>query len=155
MTVHFCIYDTDATDPTDPTTASDYTYFYQDPTHGEYDPEHGWEGRGSHIPTLSGVFHQDFGIDIKDCQILIRDEDAFTQAIKDAIQAKYQEKGAEWYFTDGVNVFKVVFSRQPRGFHAWRNMLMWGLGLQKSQPPPDRQVRYSYEILLHVLEMIA
>lgn len=149
--VHFAIY---STDNTDPDLASDCTWFYQDPTHGEYDPEHGWEGRGSHLPTLSGVFHQDFGVDVKDCKILIRDDNALTQPIKDALQAKYQAKGKQWHFTDGVNVFLVIFSRSPRGFRAWCNMRMWGLGLQVSQPPPDRYVRYSYEILLHIVEVV-
>jgi len=138
----------------DQTFTTDVTVFTQDPVHGDYDPEYDWPGRGSHLQTLGDVVHQDFGVNAADRKIMIRDDDALTQAVKDALQAKYETAGAEWYFTDGVKVFRVRFSRNPRGFRAWRNMRLWGLGLQISQPPPADYVWYSYEMILWVIEEV-
>jgi hypothetical protein len=126
----------------------------QDPTHGEYDPAYEWEARGSHLRTLGGMVHQDFGVNEADRVIMLRDEDALTQATYEALKTKYEAVDTDWYFTDGVQTFKVRFSRSPRGFRAWRNMRLWGLGLQLSQPPPSSYIWYSYEIILRVIEEV-
>jgi hypothetical protein len=155
MPVHFAIYSTDGSDPTDPTTASDYTYFYGNPRHGEYDPDYDWDGRGSHIQTLGSVVHQDFGVNDKDRKIRIRDDDAIPESIRDELQLKYEEEDTEWHFTDGLRVFRIVFSRRPRGFHAWLNMAKFDEGLQRGLSDPDEYCWYSYEMLLHVIQVVA
>jgi hypothetical protein len=130
------------------------TEFYQDPVGGEYDPEYEWEGRGSVLPCLSGVQIQDFGVDMQDRKILIRDNDAMKQSHVDALDAKWPAKDGQWYFTDGIYVFKVQFQRSPRGWRKWLNTKLYFKGLQISQPPPERYVWYSYEIILLVRECI-
>jgi hypothetical protein len=159
MSVHFCIYSTDAADHRDPTTASDYTYFYANPKYGVYDDYYQQTGRGSHIEVLEGMVHQDFGMDEEDRKIYIRDGDtypAIPRTIKKALQAKYEEKDAEWYFTpdNGLTVYLVVFSRNPAGFKTQKNMLLYNEGLQADQPKSDKYNWYSYEILLHVKEVV-
>ena len=136
--------------------AIDVTEFYQDPLGGEYDPEYEWEGRGSVLPCLSGVQVQDMGVDMQDRKILIRDTDALKQAHVDALEAKYQVRDTMWYFTDGLNVFKVQFTRHPRGFRKWRNVKSFIRWLHMS-PRPDAGsiVWWSYEIVLLVREVIS
>lgn len=158
MAVHFCIYSTDG-NPGDPTSASDYTYLYENPKYGQYDDDYERQGRGAHIPVLSGVVHQDFGVDEEDRKIYIRDGDqypAIPRSIMKELQAKYEEKDAEWYFTpdNGNTVYLVVFSRNPRGFRAQRNMALYNEGLQRGLGKSDNYNWYSYEILLHVKEVV-
>lgn len=159
MAVHFCIYSTDAVDPTDPTTASDYTYFYKNPKYGDYDDDYERQGRGSHIKVLDGVYHQDFGVHEEDRKIFIRDGDNFPaipKSIRDALQTKYKAIDTEWYFTpdNGMTVFLVIFSRKPRGFRTHKNMALYNEGLQAGTPNSDVYNWYSYEILLLVKEVI-
>lgn len=153
MPAKFAIYSKDATDPSDPTTASDYTYLDQDPA--EYDPEFApMADRGMKIQTLGGAVRQDFGVNVKDRQIVFRDDDGLSQTTKDALQTKYETKDTLWYFTDGHKVWDVQFSRSPQGFRAWRNQLLWRRGIQISQPPPADYVVYSYEIILDIVQVV-
>ncbi|MBN1253995.1 MAG: hypothetical protein JXA50_01810 [Deltaproteobacteria bacterium] len=137
----------------DPSFTADVTEFYQDPhVFGEYNPYYQWGRRGSIAPCLSGVQIQDMGFDMQDRKIIIRDPSkALKQTHVDALWAKCQQKNAEWYFTDGVHVFKVRFWY----FDAPPFQSLYGKGLQESQPPPDRYVWYSYEMILLVREVIS
>lgn len=154
----FAIYSTDALDPIDPTTATDFTYFDQDPMPpgaGEYDSMYEWAARGSHIPTLGGRVDQDYGLNEKDRKILIRDTDALSDATVRALEKKFAARDTDWLFTDGMDVFRVRFSRVPLGLKCWKNIHLWQVGRSISNPPPPQYVRYSYEILLHVLDALA
>ncbi len=131
--------------------AIDVTEFYQDPVGGIYNSRYEWERRGSILPCLSGVQVQDFGFDMQDRKIFISDQYALKQSHVDALWAKCSQRNAEWYFTDGVHVFKVVFWKffyEPKGS-------LWFKGLQLAQPPADRYTWYSYEITLLVREVIS
>jgi hypothetical protein len=88
---------------------------------------------------------------MQDRKIIIRDTDALKQSHVNALQAKYATVDTDWYFTDGVNVFKVRFW----DFRYWLNVKFWLQGLQISQPPPSKWVWYSYEITLLVREIIS
>lgn len=137
----------------DPGFTENVTEFYQDPfVYGEYNPYYQWERRGSVLSCLYQVQVQDFGFDMQDRKILIRDPSkALKQTHVDALWAKCQQKDAEWYFTDGVHVFKVRFWF----FDALPFQTLYGKGLQIDQPPPDRYVWYYYEIVLLVREVIS
>jgi hypothetical protein len=128
------------------------TEFYQDPLGGEYDDRYEWKKRGSINVCLSGVQVQDYGFDMQDRKILIRDTDAFKQAHVDALWAKYAAKNAEWYFTDGVNIFRVLFW----DFRVWRNVKSFVRWLHMS-PRPDAGsiVWWSYEIILLVRGVVS
>jgi len=129
------------------------TEFYQDPVNGEYNPRYQWPRRGSILPCLSGVQIQDMGLDMQDRKILIRDNYALKQSHVDALQAKYEQKGAEWYFTDGVYTFRVVIW----DFQPTLNTRAWFKGLSLAEdgdPPADRYIWYNYEMTLLVRGVI-
>lgn len=132
----------------------DVTEFYQDPLGGEYNPRYEWKKRGSILSCLSGVQAQDFGLDMQDRKILIRDTDAMHQSHVDALQAKYEAKGVDWYFTDGAHVFKVRFwDFQPVQNVKW---LVKGLHrVDPGDPIPADCDWWSYEIILLVREVVA
>lgn len=127
MPSKFRIYTTEI-DPTltpdvaDPLPATNIK-FDQDPIHTTYSPVVSGQDRGSVIRTLSGVIIQDFGVVVKDERISFSDVNAITQAIVTALQTAYETIDGTWYFTDGYNCWEVQFSRVPRGFKAWRNLL--------------------------------
>ena len=129
----------------------DVTEFYQDPVGGQYDSRYEWERRGSIHMCLSGVIVQDFGYDMQDRKILISDEYAMRQAQVDALWAKCVQRNREWYFTDGVHVFKVVFWRFTYDPHG----SFWFQGLQHNQPPDNKWIWYSYEMTLLVREVVS
>lgn len=148
---HFAIFSTDTITPY---LAVDATYLDQDPIYGEYDPQYEWVGRGSTTPTLGGVAIQDFGSIQADRKIYIKESTfALSKASRDALEIKYAAQ-QEWNFTDGEEVFRVRFSRSPRGFKSWKNMVMWWDGMRVSSPPPASFVVYNYEILLLVVSKL-
>ncbi len=151
MAFAFSIY---STDNSDPGIALDSTSWGPDPNSAEYDPEFEWAGRGSHTPTLGGVAHQDYGFNIADRKIRIKGTD-MSQTLRDAIDAKNKQTDVQWNFTDGNGkVYRVRFSRVPRGFVAIKNEILYAKGLFKSNPPDAAYTRFTYEIILLVTSQI-
>jgi len=105
------------------TSPSTNIVFDQDPHYGTYTPATSGIDRGSVIKTLGGVIIQDFGVKVVDEIITFTDTDALTQSIVDALKTAYEVIDGEWYFTDGYECWRVQFSRNPRGFDSWRNLL--------------------------------
>jgi len=97
--------------------------FDQDPHYGTYDQASAQSDRGSVIKTFGGVVIQDLGVVTADEIISFSDTDAILQATVTALQTAYAVVDGEWYFTDGYNCWKVKFSRNPRGFDAYRNLV--------------------------------
>lgn len=97
--------------------------FDQDPHHGTYTQASAQDDRGSVIKTFGGVIVQDLGVVIGDEVISFSEADALTQSTVTALQTAYLVVDGEWYFTDGYGCWKVKFSRKPRGFDSWRNLL--------------------------------
>ena len=97
--------------------------FDQDPYYGTYTPAKSESDRGSVIKTLGGVVIQDFGVNVVDEVITFSDVEALSQSIVDALKAAYIIVDGEWYFTDGYSCWLVKFSRNPRGFDSWRNLI--------------------------------
>lgn len=148
-------------DNVNPDLAADLTRWGPDPIAGEYDPEFEWEGRGSHTITLGGPpgsvkgrKHQDSGLFIQDRRIMISGSD-FTVGLRDEIQTKYEAVDTDFNFTDGLGeVFRVRFSRRPRGFSPLLNTPLYATGLLTGFPPPEKYRRYSYEIMLWVKDQL-
>ena len=97
--------------------------FDQDPHHGIYEQATSSEDRGSILKTLGGAVIQDFGVFVVDEIIAFSDMDALTQSTITELIAAYVTVDEQWYFTDGYNCWKVQFSRKPRGFDSWRNLI--------------------------------
>ncbi len=148
--MRFAIY---STDNIDPALASDATFFDLDAEAGSYDPRFEWQPRGSHTPTLGGRIDQDYGFNIKDRKIKITGEDMLEE-VRVPLEIKHQKKDSEWNFTDGLEVFRVRFSRQPRGFVTSLKTDIYSQGQKISDPPPLAYVRYNYEILLLVTSQL-
>ena len=158
----FAIY---STDNIDPAAAADATFFDLDPEAGGYDPRFDWEARGAHVATLGGRVDHDYGFNVKDRKIQLKGENMI-EAVRRPLDIKHQKKDSEWNFTDGLEVFRVRFSRKPRGFFATLNVQLYaqGVGLSDAppslqsggfgDPPPPAYVRYSYEILLLVVNQL-
>jgi len=141
-------------DNLDPDLATGLTRWGPDPIDGEYDPTFEWQGRGSHVITLFGRKHQDSGQNITDRRIMIAGSD-FTLDLRDQIQSKYEALDTEFNFTDGEgDVFRVRFSRRPRGYHAVLNMGIFAKGILIENPPPAKYRRYSYEIMLWIISQL-
>jgi len=141
----FAIYSTDIDPTTDPENASpapaDLVVLDQDPIYGEYDEQAGSEGRGSVHQTFGGVVVQDFGAVNGDGRIRISDRDAISDATVLALRELHDTAGGEYYFTDGMDIYKVKFAR-PDGFKAWKNLLFAAKGYTV----------YSYELNLIITE---
>ena len=139
----FAFYSTDIAATTDPANAdpapATLVVFDQPPIFGEYEEPGGSRVRGSVIPTLGGVQVQDFGAHVTDGRIRIAEQNALYEATVSALHTIHQA-GAEYFFTDGFNVWRVKFSR-PNGFMAWKNLFWKQHGIAV----------YSYEINLVVL----
>jgi len=125
----FAIYSTDIDPTTDPASANPapatLVVFPQDPIFGdaEFDEERGAAGRGSHMRTLGGVVVQDFGPQEKDGAIYIADRRVLVEGTFIAdMRALHDTVDGEYYFTEGLRVWKVRFAR-PDGFRAWRDLL--------------------------------
>lgn len=144
--MRFSIY---STDNIDPKLATDATFFDLDTKKGAWDPRFEWEARGANTPTLGGRIDQDYGFNIKDRKIKIGGEDMLEE-VRVPLEIKHQKKDQDWNFTDGLEVFRVRFSRKPRGFITTLDAELFGQGLEISDPPPLAYVRYKYEILLLV-----
>lgn len=97
--------------------------FDQDPHYGIYTQSGSDIDRGSIIQTLGGAVIQDFGVNIVDEIISFSDTDALIQATVTALLAAYSIVDEQWYFTDGYGCWKVQFSRKPRGFTYFRNLI--------------------------------
>lgn len=123
----FRIYSTEITPTLDPDNASPLPatniVFDQDPFYGAYEHASTANDRGSVIKTLGGAVIQDFGVNIADEVIAFSDVDALTQATVTALLAAYVIVDEQWYFTDGYGCWEVQFSRNPRGFDSWRNLI--------------------------------
>jgi len=151
MGFSFNIYNSDNVDPD---LATGLVRWGPDPISGEYDPTFEWEGRGSHPATLFGRKHQDSGQNIKDKRIRIAGSD-FTIDLRDQIQTKYDALDTEFNFTDGEGeVFRVRFSRRPRGYMTILNTPLFATGLLIENPPAAKYRRYSYEIMLWVTSQL-
>jgi hypothetical protein len=100
----------------------DMVVFDRDPiATGSYDPFKGNTMRGAVIPTLGGVYIQDFGPNIQDQRISFSDEAAISKTTVDALIALEAVSSGEYYFTDGYDCFKVQFMR-PGGFIYQRDL---------------------------------
>ncbi|CCK81196.1 hypothetical protein [Desulfobacula toluolica] len=123
----FRIYSTDISATLNPDSSSPVPatliIFDQDPVFSEYNPAGSAQDRGSVIRTLGGVVIQDFGVSVQDGLISFSDTAALNQATVTALQSAYETIDGQWYFTDGYECWKVQFSRNPKGFRAWRNIL--------------------------------
>jgi hypothetical protein len=123
----FRIYSTDIAATLDPDNAvpapATLIVFDQDPIHANYNPVGSAQGRGSAIRTLGGVVIQDFGVNVKDETISFSEANAISQSTVTALKTAYETVAGQWYFTDGYECWKVQFSRNPRGFRAWRSLL--------------------------------
>jgi len=115
--------------------------FDQDPIHANYNPVGSGQARGSVIRTLGGVVVQDFGVNIKDETISFSEANALSSSVISALKTAYETVDGQWYFTDGYECWKVQFSRNPRGFRAWRSLLF----------SYHSQHVFSYEISLLVI----
>lgn len=158
----FAIY---TTENVDPDLAADVTRWGADPINGEYDPRFMWEGRGSHVVTLGGPpgsvkgrKHQDSGLFIQDRRIRIAGSD-LPNVVREEIQTKYEVVDTEFNFTaegDGIgDVFRVRFSRRPRGFNAVLNTPLFAIGSMLGSPPPDEKYRrYNYEVILWIIDQL-
>ena len=127
-------------DSADPAPATNIV-FTQDPKHGEYNEAQAESDRGSVIQTLGGAVIQDFGVSVRDETIEFSDTEALTQAVVTELQSAYEQVDTEWYFTDGYSCWKVQFSRVPRGFQKFKNLLF----------TKHDFVMYSYSITLLVV----
>ena len=144
----FCLYSTDIAATTDPAGASPapaiLVPFARDPLlgDGEFDESAGDTGRGSRFKTLGGVVCQDFGVQAGDGRIFIADKKVLVDGsfIAD-MRAIHAAVDAEYFFTDGLRVWKVRFAR-PAGFKAWRHLLF---------KVRENANVYSYEINLDVI----
>jgi hypothetical protein len=149
-----------ATDNVDPALASSVTEWGVDPTEGEYDPQFEWDGRGADIATLGGRVIQDYGVVEQDRKIKIAGRD-LTQALKTAIESKFTTVGGQWHFTarkaSGVaaDVWKVQFRRVPRGFTSVLDAPVFAVGRMYGEPPDSGYERYTYEIVLLVVQKVA
>ncbi len=142
------------TDDVDPDLATGLTRWGPDPLRGEYDPRAMQDGRGSHVATLKGRKHQDSGVNIEDRRIMIAGSDMGND-LREDILAKYEVTDAEFNFTDGLGeVFRVKFSRRPRGFNAVINMPLFATGIMIQNPPPEKYRRYTYEVQLWILSQL-
>lgn len=141
----FRIYSTDIVATLDPDNAvplpATLIVFDQDPIHANYNPVGSGQARGSAIRTLGGVVIQDFGVNVKDETISFSEVNAISQATVTALKTAYETVDGQWYFTDGYECWKVQFSRNPRGFRAWRSLLF----------SYHAQHVFSYEIFLLVV----
>ncbi len=144
----FAFYSTDIAPTTDPAAASPapatLVVFPRDPImgDGEFDESPGDTGRGSRHRTLGGMVVQDFGTVTGDGAIYIADKKVLVENgfIAD-MRWLHDTVDGEYYFTEGVRVWKVRFTR-PNGFKYWRHLLF------KIRENADV---YSYEINLYVI----
>jgi hypothetical protein len=149
-----------ATDNVDPALATNVTEWGVDPTEGEYDPQFEWDGRGTDIATLGGRVIQDYGVVEQDRKIRIAGRD-LTQALKTGIESKFTTVGGQWHFTarkaSGVaaDVWKVQFRRVPRGFTSVLDAPVFAVGRMYAEPPDSGYERYTYEIVLLVVQKVA
>lgn len=146
MLSKFVIFSTELGPMLDPQTSStapaSLIVFDRDPiATGKYDPYAGSIMRGSVIPTLGGVVVQDFGTQVMDQRIVFSDEAAISKATVDSLIALEAETSGEYYFTDGYDCWKVMFSR-PQGFIYRRNLISSYFGVAK----------FDYEISLIVMD---
>lgn len=141
MPANFAFYSTDIDPTTEPGAASPepdtLIQLDQDPIFepAVYDPMEGQAGRGSVIRTLGGAVVQQFEAPAADRRIVMSDVDALSASTVAALQALY-DAGAEFYFTDGYDVWKCRF--EPGGLKYRRNMRAAYHGL----------TRYGYEMRL-------
>jgi len=91
--------------------------------------------------TFGGVVVQDFGAVNGDGRIRISDRDAISDATVLALRELHDTADGEYYFTDGMDIYKVKFAR-PDGFRAWKNLLFAAKGYTV----------YSYELNLIITE---
>lgn len=147
MLSKFAFYSTEITATTDPRNANPQpailVFFETDPMvpgKANYETEKQSSKRGSVFQTLGAIQVQSFGVVAGDRRIGISDVDALTQSVVTSLDALYASD-SQYYFTDGVKVWKVMFDFQ-NGFRKWMNVLaatfFWPV--------------YSYEINLIVIE---
>lgn len=115
--------------------------FDEDPDTSNYEPDGNDSDRGSVYQTLGGVVYQDFGVNEADGIISFSALNSISSATRSALKTAYETVDGEWYFTDGYNCWKVRFSRYPKGFKSWRNILYAYHG----------KTYYSYEIQLLII----
>lgn len=103
-------------------------------------------GRGAVIRTGGGVVYHDLGVVEGDGTIRIEGSVERGEWLRpptvEALRAAYLDQGKEYFFTDGNACWRVRFSRQPAGFHAWRHQF---LALHDI-------IEYSYELLFLVVK---
>lgn len=103
-------------------------------------------GRGAVIRTGGGVVYHDLGVVEGDGTIKIEGTvergEWLRQPTIDALRAAYLSQSKEYFFTDGAACWRVRFSRQPAGFHAWRHQFLALHG----------RIEYSYELTFLVVK---
>ena len=145
MSSKFRIYSTEVPATVDPDSLSTaptvLIVFDQDPDSGNYNPVSNASDRGSTWQTLGGNVRQDFGVVESDEIITFSDSVSLSAAVNTQLTNAYETIDGEWFFTDGYNCWKVRFSRDPKGFKAWRDIFYAYKG----------KTYFSYEITLLVL----
>lgn len=127
--VFFAIYSTDASPNGDYASATSYVVFpqpaYNAGDFGSSYKEEPLDGRGEVIETFGSVVVQDFGLvsSEKGKRIKFSDVDALDAQTKSALEIMYSAVDTDWYFTNGIDLFKVRFSRKPAGLKTYRNLL--------------------------------
>lgn len=144
MAVRFVLYSTDRAASLTPLTLdpapATLIDLGEDPIFGDFDPNAGAKGRGTRIATLGGAVDQDFGSFVADGRIRLSVQNApIAAATIAALEAAFEAVDTEYYFTQGVDCWKVKFVK-PDGFKAWRN-LFWK---SKSEDV------FSYELFLKI-----
>jgi hypothetical protein len=95
----------------------------EDPLFGEYNMAAGSIGRGARIPTLGGAVDQDFGTYDEDSKITLAVTDSPVAAsIMADMDAAFAAVDTQYYWTDGVNCWKVKFEK-PGGWQYRKNLL--------------------------------
>ena len=151
MAIEFTLYSIDATgNPPDPSTATTKIILPLPTSQKQPSADSIFqmpEGRGTVIETYGGVIVQDFGIpsDLAGGRIFLEDGPILTSTVKSALDLAYAAVDTSWNFTDGINYYKVKFSRNPSGFHAWLNYILHNAGL----------TRYSYKMELIIEQKVA
>ena len=140
-------YSLDATDPLDPSTASEVFELSSDPE--SVDTFSGSADRGSVFKVLDpevGVITQDHGRSTGGRIISFSDDFRLKEAALIALKELYARENTVFYFTTGPETFKCQFSRNPRGLIYAPSLLLYAKTGEK---------RYSYTITLIVLEEIS
>jgi hypothetical protein len=146
------------TDDADPAAATGVVSWELNAVESEYDPAYEWDGRGADIATFGGRVIQDYGQVEADRKIRVAGIHLDPDTVA-ALEAKYTAAD-EYHFTArkvaavAETVWKVRFRRVPRGFTATLDAPTFQIGRAFSEPAPVGYERYSYEMVLLVIQKL-